>query len=471
MVKRPFAPTIRTRLTLWYLAVLGLILLLFTGFLYLQLRRDLYNQVDTALELAATQAQESIVLEDGRYTLQATANNQDLTRRLKEEYSISLLNGNGDLLAQLTNDPEIPVLPPDKAGSFTFTREPDMWRVYSLPITLPGNNEMGWLQVSQELEPVADTLGTFGKQILWGLPLALLLAGIGGYFLAGRALRPIDRITQTAQAISGQDLGKRIQHQGPADEIGRLAQTFDAMLDRLEAAFRREQQFTGDAAHELRTPLTALKGQLEVTLSRPRLAEEYKSTLEAMSQQVERLIHLSSNLLYLSRLEQDQQRFSTETIMVADFFNALLDQIRPLAQEKSIEISTNLPTDLQFCGQMDLLIRLFLNLLDNAIKYTPTGGSIALKAAKEDQNIHTTLHNSGQPISPEHLPHLFNRFYRAESDRARSFAGSQSGTGLGLAIAQEIAKIHHGEISVTSEPERGTTFTVILPETAVSHPS
>ncbi|MCA9956225.1 MAG: ATP-binding protein, partial [Anaerolineales bacterium] len=118
-------------------------------------------------------------------------------------------------------------------------------------------------------------------------------------------------------------------------------------------------------------------------------------------------------------------------------------------------------------GQMDLLIRLFLNLLDNAIKYTPTGGSITLKAAKEGQNIHTTLHNSGQPIPPEHLPHLFDRFYRAETDRSRRDVGNQSGTGLGLAIAQEIAKIHHGSISVASEPELGTTFTVTLPETAV----
>lgn len=127
-------------------------------------------------------------------------------------------------------------------------------------------------------------------------------------------------MTQTAQAISGQDLGKRIHHVGPADEIGRLAQTFDAMLDRLEAAFRREQRFTGDAAHELRTPLTALKGQLEVTLSRPRTAESYQTTLQTMSQQVERLIHLSSSLLYLSRLEQDQQKFTPEAILADDFF-------------------------------------------------------------------------------------------------------------------------------------------------------
>lgn len=464
-MKRPFSPTIRARLTLWYLAVLGLILLLFTGFLYLQLRRDLFSQVDTALELAATQAQEIIVVADGRYTLQSATGNQDLTRRLKEEYSISLLNRHGELLTQLTNDPEIPVLPPDKAGSFTFTRQPDMWRVYNLPIVLPGSNETGWLQVSQELEPVADTLGAFGEQISWGLPLALLLAGIGGYFLASRALRPIDQMTQTARAISSTAFNKRLHYQGPADEIGRLAQTFDAMLDRLEEAFRREQRFTGDAAHELRTPLTALKGQLEVTLSRPRTTEAYQATLQTMSQQVERLIHLSNSLLYLSRLEQSQPQFATEVILVEDFLNALLDQIRPLAQQKSIQLQSHIPPGLQLQGHLDLLIRLFLNLLDNAVKYAPPGSIVSIEAQQETNQVAISLHNGGQPIPPEHLPHLFNRFYRAEADRSRAAGHEMGGAGLGLAIAQEIAKIHQGAIAVASGPEHGTTFTVTLSNT------
>ncbi len=467
MQKRPFPLPIRFRLTLWYLAVLGLILLLFAGYLYYQLQRNLFNQIDSALELAATQAQVMIVVQDGRLAFQSTPNSQTLSRRLNDDFAISLLSEKGELLGQLTSENEIPLVPPTSAGPFTFTDQTDLWRGYNLPVTLPNSEGNGWLQVSQELEPVLDTLAAFRRQIYWGLPLALLLAGLGGSFLAARALRPMDRMTQTARAINGQDLGKRIHHKGPADEIGRLAQTFDAMLDRLEEAFRREQQFTSDAAHELRTPLTALKGQIEVTLNRPRTAESYQTTLQELSQQVERLIHLSSSLLYLARLEQNQPHYSTETIAVHDFFNALLDQVRPLAQEKSIQFHTTIPTDLQFQGHLDLLIRLFLNLLDNAIKYTPPQGSITLKVVKEGPNILATLHNTGQPIAADHLPRLFDRFYRAEADRSRTANGSQSGAGLGLAIAQEIAKIHRGTITVASDPAQGTIFTVILPETAV----
>lgn len=463
-MKRPFPFPVRLRLTTWYLAVLGLLLLLFAGFLYFQLQRNLFNQIDTALELAARQAQVMVVVQDGRLAFQSTPNSQTLSRRLNDDFAISLLNNNGDLLGQLTSDDDVPLLLPTEAGPFTLTDRSDLWRSYNLPVILPGSNETGWLQVSQELEPILDTLAAFRTQILLGLPLALLLAGVGGYFLAGRALSPIDSMTQTAKLISGQDLSKRIHHKGPADEIGRLAQTFDAMLDRLEATFRREQQFTGDAAHELRTPLTAIKGQLEVTLSRQRTIEEYQTSLQTISQQVERLIHLSSSLLYLNRLEQDQRQFSTENILVIDFFNALLDQIRPLAQEKSIHIQTNIPANLQFSGHMDLLIRLFLNLLDNAIKYTPTGGSIKIEAMQTSPNIAFTLQNSGQAIPQQHLPRLFDRFYRAEADRTRTPTGHKSGTGLGLAIAQEIAHIHNGKIVVASEPDHGTTFTVILPE-------
>jgi heavy metal sensor kinase len=463
--KRPFFLPIRFRLTLWYLAALGLILLLFAGFLYLQLQRTLFNQIDTALELAATQAQVMVVVTDGRLAFQSTPNSQALTRRLNDDFAISLLSENGELLGQLTSDDDIPLVPPTISGAFTFTDRDDLWRGYNLPVELPGSSEAGWLQVAQELEPVQDTLAAFRRQIYWSLPLALLLAGLGGTFLASHALRPIDQMTQTARTISGQALGKRIQYQGPMDEIGRLAQTFDAMLDRLETAFKREQRFTG----ELRTPLTALKGQLEVTLSRPRSAEAYQNTLQAMEQQVDRLIHLSNSLLYMARLEQNQIQRSAEAIGVDDFLAALLDQIRPLAHEKSIQINTNIPLGLFLEGHLDLLIRLFLNLLDNAIKYTPLDGTISLEVSQTEQQIITKLSNSGPPIPAEHLSHLFERFYRVEADRSRSPASNGTGgAGLGLAIAQEIARLHQGHIQVESQADLGTTFTVYLAATRTS---
>ena len=464
MQKRPFSLPIRFRLTLWYLAALGLVLLLFAGFLYFQLQRTLFNQIDTALELAATQAQVMVVVVDGCLHFQATPNSQALSRRLNDDFAISLLSQNGELLDQLTSDDEIPLVPPTTAGAFTFTDHADTWRGYNLPVQLPGSNDAGWLQVAQELEPLLDTLAAFRRQIYWGLPLALLLAGLGGIFIATRALRPIDQMTQTARTISGQALSKRLQYQGPMDEIGRLAQTFDAMLDRLETAFKREQRFTGDAAHELRTPLTALKGQLEVSLSRPRSNEAYQTTLQVMEQQVDRLIHLSNSLLYMARLEQNKIQLSWESIEMDGFLAALLDQIRPLAAEKSIQLHTNIPSGLVLAGHLDLLIRLFLNLLDNAVKYTPPGGTISLQLSQTAQQLITSISNSGQPIPAEHLPHLFERFYRVEADRARTPAtNGAGGVGLGLAIAQEIAKLHGGHITVASDATQGTTLTVYLP--------
>ena len=461
---RPFPLPIRFRLTLWYLAALGLVLALFAGFLYFQLQRNLFNQVDAALALAAAQAQVIIIEENGRATFQATSSRTQ-AQTLIDDFAISLLDENGQLLGQLTRDNEIPVISPTGPGAFTFPdTQSDLWRGYNLQIELPGDAEMGWLQVAQELEPVLETLATFRTQIYLGLPLALLLAGSGGYFLAYRALHPIDHMTQTARTISGQDLAQRIHHHGPADEIGRLAQTFDAMLDRLQEAFKRERQFTGDAAHELRTPLTGLKGQLQVALSRPRPAEMYQSTLQEMEQQVDRLIHLSNSLLYMARLDQNQIQQLAEIIAVDDFFAALLDQIRPLATEKSVQFQTHIPGNLYLKGNLDLLIRLFLNLLDNAVKYTSPGGIISLDVTQADQLIIAKLFNTGEAIPPDHLPHLFERFYRVEAARSRTaHSDKPGGAGLGLAIAQEIAKAHQGHILVESEASVGTTLTVHLP--------
>jgi heavy metal sensor kinase len=292
------------------------------------------------------------------------------------------------------------------------------------------------------------------------------LAGLGGYFLASRALRPIDDITRTAQAISAGDLSQRLHYQGPPDEVGRLAHTFDSMLDRLQAAFVRERRFTGDAAHELRTPLTALKGRIGVTLSRSRQPAVYQETLRDMEGQVDRLIRLSSDLLFMARLDQGQMRPQLEQIELADFIGAVVDQVRALATAKNITIEEAIPAGLTLPGDMDLLIRLFLNLLDNAVKYTPENGRILTSAAGDSAFVEVAVQDSGPGIAAEHLPHLFDRFYRVESDRTRlTQNGDQGGTGLGLAIAHEIARMHNGRLAVESELGVGTTFVVQLPLT------
>lgn len=450
---------LRARLTVWYTLILGFILLAFSAFVYARVRAGLLAQVDAALTLATNQALLGVAESDGRLTFAESGRNPQALRRLSDDFVIFLLSPNGTVLDTLSSDDQLPRFPSQPSGSATVFAEGDPWRVYSQTITIAGHE--GRLLAAQELDPVNTTLLSLEGQLLLGLPLALLLAGLGGYYLAGRALRPIDHITRTAQAISAGNLDRRIAHDGPADEVGRLAQTVDGMLDRLEAAFARERRFTADAAHELRTPLTALKGRLGVTLSRARPVTDYRATLIEMEEQVDRLIRLTNDLLFIARLEQAEFRPRLEDVEVTSLFGSLLDQLRLLAAARSVALVEELPPGLQLRGDIDLLIRLFLNLLDNAIKYTPPAGQVTVRGEKDDRYVTIAIHNTGPSIPAEHLPHLFERFYRVEDDRTR-VAGS-GGAGLGLAIAWEITRFHGGDLTAESAPGRGATFFVRLP--------
>ena len=285
------------------------------------------TQIDTALQLAATQALAGVASENGRLVFQDNQVTVRISRRLSDHAVIYLLGPDGVLWDWL-GEPEEFSLQPPLPGLATMDNGGDRWRVYTEAVTTPGG-AAGWLQVAQEMDPIEDTLAGFLTQIILGLPFALLLAGVGGFFLAWRALRPIDQVTRTAQEMTASDLSHRIHYTGPADEVGRLAATFDAMLDRLQAAFERERRFTGDAAHELRTPLTALKGQIGVTLSRPRSPEAYTATLQDMERQVDRLIRLSNDMLLMTRLEQGQQRLQRDRIELDDFLKAVINQVAP----------------------------------------------------------------------------------------------------------------------------------------------
>lgn len=452
---------LRWRLTLWYLLTLGLILLLFSGFLYLQLRANLLDQLDVSLQRVAAQTAVAAGADGTSLVFQDVDSQNENTPAAADPYFRHLAAADGTVWDRAGRAVTVPSLASPGPGLVTVREGDDQWRVFSQEITIDGIQ--GWLQVVGDLDPISDTLERLLTLMLIGGPLALTLAGGGGVFLASRALRPVDAMTRTAQSISASDLSRRMGYEGPADEIGRLAQTFDAMLDRLQTAFDRERRFTGDAAHELRTPLTALKGRLGVTLSQPRRAQAYVETLEEMEEQVDRLIHLSSDLLYMARLEQGQIARQVEPIAVRDFLGAIVDQIRPLANAKSIEIAEAVPVELTLHGDLDLLVRLFLNLLDNAVKYTPPGGRIAVQALAKAGLIQVTIADTGPGIAPEHLPHLFERFYRVESDRARQGSSHHGGAGLGLAIAHEIARSHGGILTVQSELGQGTTFFVEFP--------
>jgi len=453
---------IRVRLTLWYIFLMAVTFTLAGGYLLFRFQSSLINSVDTALQIAVSQSLSSIedesdllVFDEGDYS---SGNPQGLS---DPAFAMQLLSIRGEVLDSFGDAGSIPVWGATEPGFDTKSAPGDdeRWRVYSQAVLSPGGEQIGWVQAVQSLNHVTDTLQDFRDQLVWIIPGVLILTGVGGYFLAGRMLKPIDSITSTAAEIEASDLSQRLDYQGVADEIGKLAQTFDRMLERLQAAFLRERRFTEDAAHELRTPLTVLKGQIEVTLNRSRSKTEYQDTLHHLASQVERLIRLSNALLFLSRSDQKQLSWEPTPLNLEELLGMILEQIQPLADEKQLALNTELCNELRVYGDTDHLIRLFLNLFDNAVKYTPSGGQINIQASHDPTGIRVVLHNSGPSIPTEDLPYLFDRFYRVDPDRSSKTGGS----GLGLAIAHEIVRLHGGDISVQSAPDQGVSFIVQLP--------
>jgi heavy metal sensor kinase len=290
-------------------------------------------------------------------------------------------------------------------------------------------------------------------------PAALVAATIGGMFLAGRALSPVDRLTRLARSITAQNLSKRLSLPRTDDEIGRLAQTFDEMIARLDEAFRRQRQFTADASHELRTPLTAIKGQVEVGLSKTRDAASYREVLEAVEQETDRLIRLVGSLLTLARADAGQLQIANEPTSLTEILDSAREQVKLNARERRIELTANYGRAVHIRGDRSLLIQLFLNLLENAIKYTEPGGAVTAGWTVDAEEVRVWVRDTGVGIPFEHQSHIFERFYRADSARSRA----QGGAGLGLSICRWISEAHGGSISAESTPGGGSVFTVRLP--------
>ncbi|AGY58151.1 sensor histidine kinase [Gloeobacter kilaueensis] len=432
--------TLRVRLTLWYSGLLGATLLVCSILLYFQLENGLLAQVDSTLTQVADHCIGSTAALPAVFHC---SNEAGVAVRLQVP-----TGGGWELPGEDQARPDWPTPAPDLRA---LSNTQGGWRVLSRPVA------GGWLQVAKSLAPEQKLLAGQRQQALLRVPLVVLLAGLGGLFLAGRALSPIDRIRRTAQAIGAGDLTRRIDHRGPPDEVGELAAAFDNMLDRLQAAFEREKRFTADVSHELRTPLAVIKGRIEVALGRPRSEQEYTHILKDIAQAVERLSRLTSGLLFLARLDQGHLHWQPAWVDLDELLEAVVEQAEPLAAARQIDLSVDVASELDVQGEPDYLISLFLNLLDNAIKYTPAGGKVTVRALRAGDSIRVAFLDTGPGMPAEHLPHLFERFYRVEASR------SGGGAGLGLAIAQEIAHLHSGKIAVESAPGRGSAFTVRLP--------
>ncbi len=455
--------SIRLRLTLWYVLLLAVILAGFSAGIYVTLRHNLYANLDDSLQTRSADLLPLVRYEGAAPTLTESVS---LSGGNLDEQFVRVYDNAGRLTFDNSGGVGVvavdgPAIEKALAGG-TATRGTDVngepFRVRVVAIEQNGAT-VGALEVGRAADDVSDALRSLLLILGIAYPVTLALASMGGIFLAGRALAPIDKLTRLARRISAEDLSQRLDLRLPDDEVGRLARTFDDMIARLEDAFRRQRQFTADASHELRTPLTAVKGQVEVALTRPREAEAYRDVLQNVNEEVDRLIRLVGSLLTLARADAGQIPLSPEVISVADLVASAVEQVRPAAQQRNVGLDLAPGPPVTLRADEDLLLQLLLNLLDNALKYTPAAGAVSAGWTADGAFVGLWVRDTGAGIAPEHLPHIFDRFYRA--DKSRSRAGG--GAGLGLSICRWIAEAHGGSISVESTPGQGSTFTARFP--------
>ncbi len=451
--------SIRMRLTLWYAGILAGILILFAIGAYIAMSRTLNESLDDGLDDRAFLTRGLLAFdEQGRPGLDWPEDDPNLDDSFQRIIGVDgeILFDNSRAFGEIAVD----------AGALAraFAGDPHRGtvgagaqraRVLTIPIERDGR-VVGALQAGESTKDVTDTLRILLLVFAVALPAALVLATGGGYWLSSRALGPIDKITRAAHDISERDLSRRLSLDLPDDEVGRLARTFDGMIERLDAAFQRQRRFTADASHELRTPLTAIRGQIDVALQRPRDPAAYQQTLATINDQVERMTRLVAGLLMLARTDAGALGIERERVDIAELVRSVADQVRPLAERKGLSLDVSGSGDPVVSGDGDLLLQLLLNLVDNAVKYTDAGG-VTLNWSVADHVAQVIVSDTGPGIDPEDRERIFERFYRV--DAARTHEG---GAGLGLSICRWIAAEHRGDITVESSTA-GSAFTVRLP--------
>jgi heavy metal sensor kinase len=331
-----------------------------------------------------------------------------------------------------------------------------LFRLLTLPV-MKDQAMVNIVQVAMSLENVKATRASFLLVLLILAPAALAGSAVGGYFLARRALAPVDSMVEAARRIEAEDLTKRIPAVSSDDELGRLATVINDMLARLERSFGAARRFSADAAHELRTPLTIIKGEIEVALRSSEATAEIRQTLASCLEEVDRLNSLMEDLLLLARMESNALGSGRAPVNLAEVLEDAAPALRELSAKAGNTCIIRAAPPLWTLGYEALLFRLVFNLVENAIKYTPPGGSIDVSLAQQDGAAVLQVKDNGSGIGPDALEHIFDRFYRGDPSR------EGSGTGLGLALVQSIVQLHQGEIHVASALNQGSTFRVAMP--------
>ena len=453
--------TIRWRLTLWYGAVLAVCLAAFGTAVYVLTSRSQLARIDFELSEELHELQHDVVTVQDRETLLRELRSE-FGKHPAYEFEITQSDGTvwfrsdrlgtqslgtGSATASVSSEPH-----------FLELSGLGRYRVQAQWIDSPHGRLS--LRAAIPLDAVEAAQRTLWRTLCLMGPLVLAAAMAGGYWLARRALSPVERITATAETITANRLDQRLEVLPVQDELSRLARTLNDMIDRLQHSFDDMRRFTADAAHELRTPLTLLRTQLDVALRSDRSLTEYHEVLVSLREDTVRLCHLASQLLELSREDAGLDTAPFARLRLDEVVLDAVRQIRPMAEQKSLKLDAAELAPCETLGDRDRLQRAFVNVLENAVRYTPHHGCVSIRLRIDPQLAQAivTIHDTGCGISPEHIPHLFDRFYRVDSARS-----SSDGTGLGLAISHAILTAHHGRVSLSSTPGQGTAVEITLP--------
>ncbi len=445
--------SIRQRLTFWYAAALVAGLCAFGLVMWLSLQQRLIAGVDSRLAERLQGVQTALGSEiSDRVHLQHELD--EFAREVPDGGIIQLRDPNGAVILP-AGARQVLRSPTGRHSPYTEEVAGRALRVAAAPLQAAGT--VFTAQVAIPLDETRAVIHDFRSLLLLLIPAILIVSCLGGYWLSSRALRPVDAITTVAGAITLRNLSQRIPLPNTGDELQRMSETWNHTLARLEDSVKRIRQFTSDASHELRTPLALIRATAELALRKERNAEEYRASLRQIEEEAGRMTELTESLLTLARADAGSLGFALKPTDLAEVAHSVAAQHAPLAEQRGIALRNGGGGPIQANVDPSGIRRLLLILVDNALRHTPPGGTVTVAASHNADTVTLTVEDTGEGIPADALPHIFERFYRA--DAARS---SGSGYGLGLAIAQAIAHAHGTSLDVQSSPASGTRFSLRL---------
>ncbi|MGE0129287.1 MAG: sensor histidine kinase [Blastocatellales bacterium] len=468
--------SVRTRLTLWHTGTLAFVLIAFSVGVYLLAASQLHRRLDAGVRTTVEGISRLLVYELAEGESEAQAVHSALNEHYFPEQAAAIFDAQGRLLEEKASPDNLRAdLPAGRSlptgDEIQFLNIPgkvngveENLRVAARRVTFVRENKSYVIVVSQRLRAMSEDLAGLRGIFLAAAPIALILAGFGGWFLVRKSLTPVSEMSQSARRISAERLGERLPIANPRDELGQLAATFNELLARLQESFAQQRQFVADASHELRTPLHVIHTATEVMLEPPRReASEYHETLRIINEQTRRLNKIVEDLFTLARADAEQRELEPSDFYLEELLAETARAAAVLAARKQVAVQFEEAVESPYRGDEPLLRQMLLNLLDNAVKHTPAGGQVALRLIREDSIYSVVVDDTGAGIPVEAQPHIFKRFYRADKARSRAAHGNGGGAGLGLSIARWIAEAHGGSLTLQHSDSTGSQFRVTLP--------